>query len=69
MPRPRCLTLCFMQSDSHTNEKRDAGEPPKVPAETKNPNRIIIPECCREGWDSCKHVVKPFKKTKQNIGL
>jgi len=28
-----------------------------------------IPECCREGWDSCPHVTKPTKPTKRNIGL
>ena len=28
-----------------------------------------IPECCREGWDDCPHVAKPFKKRKTNIGL
>lgn len=32
--------------------------------------RFLIPECCREGWDSCKHVVnRPKEKTKHNIGL
>ena len=31
--------------------------------------RMIIPECCREGWDSCPHVIKKPKKTKTNIGL
>jgi hypothetical protein len=30
---------------------------------------IIIPECCREGWDSCPHVVKRTKATKKNIAL
>lgn len=30
---------------------------------------ILIPECCREGWKSCLHVVKPQKKAKINIGL
>jgi len=29
-----------------------------------------IPICCREHWDSCKHVVnRDIKKTKRNIGL
>jgi len=37
--------------------------------ETGESFNIVIPECCREGWDSCKHVSKPFKKSKQNIGL
>ena len=30
---------------------------------------IIIPECCREGWDSCVHVPKQQKKQKTNIAL
>ena len=30
---------------------------------------ILIPQCCREGWASCKHVVKKQKKLKTNIGL
>jgi len=31
---------------------------------------MIIPECCREGWDSCPHVInRPKKPTKRNIGL
>ena len=30
---------------------------------------IKIPECCREGWASCPHVVKSQRKIKQNIGL
>lgn len=30
---------------------------------------LIIPECCREGWDSCTHCVKPQKKVKRNVGL
>lgn len=30
---------------------------------------IIIPECCRKGWDTCKHVTPKPKKKKRNIGL
>lgn len=30
---------------------------------------FLIPQCCREGWDSCKHVVKRQKKIKTNVGL
>jgi len=29
----------------------------------------IIPDCCREGWKSCPHVVKRQKTSKHNIGL
>lgn len=28
-----------------------------------------IPDCCREGWESCPHVPKKQKKVKTNIGL
>jgi len=29
-----------------------------------------VPQCCREGWDSCPHVVsKDKKKKKINIGI
>lgn len=28
-----------------------------------------IPECCREGWESCPHVAKEQRKSKQNVGL
>lgn len=30
---------------------------------------ILIPQCCREGWKSCTHVVKKEKLVKRNIGL
>ena len=33
------------------------------------PMYIIIPECCREGWESCEHVAKKIKKPKTNIAL
>lgn len=36
----------------------------------QNQIEIIIPECCREGWEDCPHVVNRDKrKTKKNIGL
>jgi len=31
--------------------------------------RIIIPQCCREGWATCPHVPKKHKIAKKNIGL
>ncbi len=31
--------------------------------------QIIIPQCCREGWESCPHVAKKVKKKKYNVGL
>ena len=30
---------------------------------------VFIPDCCREGWDSCPHVSKRIKQSKRNIGL
>jgi len=30
---------------------------------------VLIPRCCREGWESCKHIAKKQKKLKTNIGL
>lgn len=33
------------------------------------PEDIRIPDCCREGWDSCTHVVKRPKAAKPNVGL
>ena len=58
-----------MLVNPNSQSKRDDSSSPEVPAEAKNPDRIIIPECCREGWDSCKHVPKPYKKSKVNVGL
>ena len=31
--------------------------------------QIIIPECCRGGWETCPHVPNRQKKVKQNIGV
>lgn len=28
--------------------------------------KIIIPECCREGWDDCPHVTNREKKPRRN---
>jgi hypothetical protein len=37
--------------------------------EEEKPIQIEIPECCREGWDSCPHCVKKEKETKPNVGV
>lgn len=32
--------------------------------------KMIIPDCCKEGWDNCPHVInRPKKPAKRNIGL
>ncbi len=28
-----------------------------------------IPECCKEGWDSCTHVIQKQRKVKRNVAL
>lgn len=33
------------------------------------PEHMIIPECCREGWDSCPHIPKKQRRAKHNVGL
>lgn len=31
---------------------------------------VGIPQCCREGWDSCPHVIKTERKRiRKNVGL
>lgn len=30
---------------------------------------MLIPACCREGFESCTHVLKKEKPRKRNIGL
>jgi ferredoxin-thioredoxin reductase catalytic subunit len=30
---------------------------------------ILIPDCCKYGYEHCPHVIKKEKKKKQNIGL
>ena len=30
---------------------------------------VIIPECCREGLDSCKHVPQKIRISKRNVGM
>lgn len=33
------------------------------------PEKIIIPECCKNPDIDCKHVVNKKEKQKQNVGL
>lgn len=30
---------------------------------------VKIPDCCRDNWDTCPHVVQRLKARKGNIGL
>ena len=49
-------------------ESNEKGQEAKV----LDPEEVIwiVPQCCREGWDTCKHVIKRDKKPRKgNIGL
>lgn len=50
------------------NSLKNGKEDEKKEAEVLEP-KIIIPQCCREGWENCPHQVRRPKKTKKNIGL
>lgn len=41
----------------------------EVPVKVIGYEDIKIPDCCREGWPSCPHVIKQPKPVKKNIGL
>lgn len=43
--------------------------PPKPEPTNLGVEHMVIPECCREGWDSCPHVPRRQKKAKKNIAL
>lgn len=30
---------------------------------------ILVPQCCREGWPSCVHVVRRPPPARRNVGL
>lgn len=30
---------------------------------------IRIPDCCREGWANCPHVIRQERRNKTNVGL
>lgn len=48
----------------------DNKEPKKEEVKVIDPLvNMIIPICCREGWDSCTHVVQKPKKQKIQIAL
>lgn len=42
---------------------------PNVPIQEVDMFNWIVPECCKNGWASCKHCVKKQKPKKRNIGL
>ena len=47
----------------------DETEAAKAKILNKEEIMVMIPQCCREGWDTCKHVPKPQRKEKRNIGV
>ncbi len=50
-------------------EYEEIKEKPEPEPKVIGIENMQIPECCREGWPSCKHVIKPQQKVKRNIGL
>jgi len=51
-------------------EQKTKVEVPKKPeVKTTEVVNIIIPQCCREGWKTCPHVLKRNRPTKRNVGL
>lgn len=54
--------------NNEENKKEQEREEMLNTVEVSNFN-WMVPECCREGWETCPHVVKRAKKTKSNIGL
>ena len=44
----------------------DEDEPKEIEAGMVN---IIIPQCCREGWDDCKHAVHKEREKPKNIAV
>lgn len=54
---------------TETIENKTEKDIKKVPDNSKGFVNLIIPICCREGWDSCPHVVKKVRQKKQNVGL
>ena len=48
---------------------RDVSELPAGVIMEADRTNVIIPLCCKEGWDSCPHVPRKQKKVKTNIGI
>jgi hypothetical protein len=59
----------FIREVQTSGKARDVSELPiGITGEASHIN-MIIPECCREGWASCPHVLKKHKPAKRNVGL
>lgn len=54
----------------HTDNSKERTNEANIPdtKETRNESRFLIPDCCREGWSTCEHVVKPEPK-KYNLNI
>ena len=51
-------------------EKREEEKQPKSEEVLEVDNfNWIVPECCRAGWASCPHVVRPLTPPRHNIAL
>lgn len=45
------------------------GENEPVQMFTVDNINIIIPQCCREGWDDCPHAVHKEREKPKNVAL
>ncbi len=50
-----------MNNDQETKTKATILTPQEI--------TIIIPECCRLGLPTCKHVAQKDRKSKSNVGM
>lgn len=51
------------------HEKKPISQSKISQSKEVKPFTFQVPQCCREGWESCPHVAKKIKKQKTNIGL
>ena len=72
MSCPRCGKIQDMQSSTNQTEEGDVDG---LATATKYAGsqssgmktiQLVIPECCRGNWDSCKHKLKDPPKRDQN---
>ena len=52
------------------NEEAETKEAPILNSFVEpEPFVFIVPQCCREGWETCPHGAPKLKKKKRNRGL
>ena len=60
----------FMQNEEEKETKILNASEMVMNTDDDRRRMVIIPQCCREGWESCPHVInRKTKPSKRNIGL